>query len=693
MEPVSDARLYSHRYQVTHLIARGGMAMVYRAQDLLLNRAVALKILYPELSADPLFVERFRREAQAAAKLSHPNIVPVFDWGEDEGTYFIVMELVEGRSLAEVLRGGNVLTASRTAQLAAQVAAALNYAHRNGVVHRDVKPGNILITADAQVKVTDFGIAQAMSSEDHLAEEGSVMGTATYFSPEQAGGAALDGRSDIYSLGIVMYEMLVGRPPFLGDTPLEVSTQHVHGTVTPPTEMNSAIPRDLEAIVMKSLSKAPELRYPTADELRADLLRFVDGQPVHAAGAIGAFFGSDATQMVQAVTTGERTQAVPILKGPRTDVNPKGKSKGKVKGPRRRRGPGAGLIWTLVVILIAAAAVAGYLALSSKKSLPNMPTLSGQSVAAATAVLTGDGIKAANIVTVKAYSKVGLNNVIKTSPVAGTKLTSTTKITLTISKGVYVPPVDVPSVTTLSLGAAESALSAKGLTSLVLAVTSSCPTPAAPNIVLCQSPAAGTPVKPQSQVILYDLPPNGSFSVPSVSGDTPVAAGSLLGRESINVNSVQLTHCSNTIAQGLVYGTNPGVGSKVVANTSVKLIVSSGGCPTVVPRVINRLSTTAQTLLRNAGFVVVENQAPPAMCKNAKLSAVVFQSVGPGLSAPYGSTITVEYCASVGATGSSGATGVSGATGTTGATGATGATGVTTTTTPTGVTGASGNAG
>ena len=684
MEPVSDARVYSHRYQVTHLIARGGMAMVYRAQDLLLNRAVALKILYPELSADPLFVERFRREAQAAAKLSHPNIVPVFDWGEDEGTYFIVMELIEGRSLAEVLRGGNVLTASRTAQLAAQVAAALNYAHRNGVVHRDVKPGNFLITSDAQVKVTDFGIAQAMSSEDHLAEEGSVMGTATYFSPEQAGGAALDGRSDIYSLGIVMYEMLVGRPPFLGDTPLEVSTQHVHGTVTTPTELNPSVPRDLEAIVMKSLSKSPELRFATADELRADLLRFVDGQPVHAAGAVGAFFGSDATQMVQAVPTGERTQAVPILKGPSTKAK-----KTKVKRPRR--GVGAGLVWTLVVILIAAAALAGYLAISTKKSLPNMPPLVGQSSAAATSALTHDGVKASNIATVKVFSKVGLNNVVKTSPVAGTKLTATTKVTLTVSKGVYVPPVDVPGVTALSLGAAESALTARGLTSLVLPVTSSCPTPAAPNIVLCQSPVAGTPVKPQSQVIIYDLPPNGSFSVPAVSGDTPVAAGSLLGRESINVNSVQLYHCSNTIAKGLVYDTNPGVGSKVVANTSVKLILSNGGCPTIVPRVINRLSTTAQTILKNAGFFVVENAAPAAMCTNAKLSAVVFQSVGPGLSAPYGSTITVEYCQSVGATGPTGATGVTGVTGPTGVIGST--TTTTTTTFPTGVTGPSGSSG
>src|SRR6202167_1962838 len=347
MEPVEDPRLYSNRYQVTHLIARGGMAIVYRAQDTLLNRAVALKILYPELSEDPLFVERFRREAQAAANLSHPNIVPVFDWGEDGDTYFIVMELVDGTSLAEMLRGGVTLTAARSAQIVAQVAAALGYAHRTGVVHRDVKPGNILITREGQVKVTDFGIAQAVSSEDHLAEAGSVMGTATYFSPEQASGEAVDGRSDVYALGVVLYEMLVGRPPFVGDTPVDVSSQHVNEAVPAMSKFSDSVPKDLEAIVMDALRKSPDQRYQTADELRADLIRFSEGQPVQAAQRDAAFFGADATRAVSAVP-GERTRSVPIMSGPRTDIR------------RRHRNNGAPIIIAVLILLLIGGAVGAY---------------------------------------------------------------------------------------------------------------------------------------------------------------------------------------------------------------------------------------------------------------------------------------------------------------------------------------------
>jgi serine/threonine-protein kinase len=610
--------------------------------------------------------------------LSHPNIVPVFDWGEDEGTYFIVMELVEGRSLAEVLRGGATLTPSRTAQLAAQVAAALNYAHRNGMVHRDVKPGNILITADAQVKVTDFGIAQAMSSEDHLAEAGSVMGTATYFSPEQAEGAAVDGRSDVYSLGVVMYEMLVGRPPFLGDTPLEVSTQHVHGTVTPPTEMNSSIPRDLEAIVMKALSKSPELRYVTADELRADLLRFVDGQPVHAAGAVGAFFGSDSTQMVQTVDPRDRTQAVPVLAGPRLDVK------------RRRRGISAGVVWTIIAIIALAAAGAGAYELTKKHPLTVMPDLTTLNLSAAKTKLSNDGVASSRIVTKGIASSVPKNFIVRTSPAKGAAVNSSTTFTLYYSTGKPIPPVNVPTVTGLSVAAATSEIDGYKLSpSTQVATAATCNVPAtAPNLVMCQSPIAGTSVPPNSTVILYIPGPNTLYAVPTVSGDTVTAAEQAISNSGMTVDfpTTPLTACSNTIQTGLVFGTSPASGTDVAAGTKIKIIQSSGGCKEAVYAVVGRLVSTAVHLLEGPGqgFVVSQVPAPATACTNpSQLNQVVYQSPSGGSPAAFGSTVTIEYCETAGTTGASGATGVTGVTGTTGATGASGTTTTTVVTTTT----------
>ncbi len=228
--------VFGDRYAIQRRIARGGMADVYVARDRLLDREVAVKVLFPEFSKDEASVERFRREAQAAANLNHPNIVGVYDWGERDATYFIVMEYVEGRTLAQILTTEGQLHPDRAADVASDIADGLGYAHRHGVVHRDVKPGNVLVTRDGEVKVTDFGIALAGQRDDgDLTKAGSVMGTATYFSPEQAQGDPVDARSDLYSLGCVLYQMLTGRPPFHGDSEIAVAYKHVNEQAPPPS--------------------------------------------------------------------------------------------------------------------------------------------------------------------------------------------------------------------------------------------------------------------------------------------------------------------------------------------------------------------------------------------------------------------------------------------------------------------------
>ena len=255
-----DERILSGRYQLVAHLARGGMADVYEAEDTLLNRRVAIKILHPNFAADQAFVTRFRREAQAAANLSHPNIVAIYDWGQDTDTYYMVMELIEGRTLREILKAEGAMLPRRAAEIAAEAAAALEVAHQAGVFHRDIKPGNIMITSDGGVKVTDFGIARALDDSEELTKTGAVIGTATYFSPEQAQGLPADGRSDIYSLGVVLYEMLSGRPPFTGESPVAVAYQHVSEYPPTPVQVSPEVPAELSMIVETAMAKNPEDR-------------------------------------------------------------------------------------------------------------------------------------------------------------------------------------------------------------------------------------------------------------------------------------------------------------------------------------------------------------------------------------------------------------------------------------------------
>ncbi len=307
------------RYELHRRIGRGGMAEVYLARDRLLDRPVAIKILFPEFATDPAFVARFRREAQSAANLTHPNIVGVYDWGKERGTYYIVMEYVDGRTVSEVIRGDGPIEPKRAATLAADVAGALGFAHSKGVVHRDVKPGNILIANNGEVKVADFGIAWAMSAsaEENLTQAGSVMGTATYFSPEQAQGKTVDPRSDIYSLGVVLYEMVSGGPPFTGDTPVAIAYKHVQEPIPPLREKVTDLPLDYEAITNKALAKDIDRRYQQANDLRTDLLAFVGGRPVGArrdlaAGAAGGAAAGAVAGAAAGAAVGGTTVARPV---------------------------------------------------------------------------------------------------------------------------------------------------------------------------------------------------------------------------------------------------------------------------------------------------------------------------------------------------------------------------------------------
>ncbi|MDP8956978.1 MAG: Stk1 family PASTA domain-containing Ser/Thr kinase, partial [Actinomycetota bacterium] len=369
-----ESRVLADRYEISSPLGHGGMAEVYLGTDRVLGRQVAIKVLGGHFADDESFVARFRREAQSAAALNHPNVVSVFDTGSDNGTHFIVMEYIQGRTLADVIKDDAPLLPERAVEITESVAVALGFAHREGIIHRDVKPGNIMLTPSGDVKVMDFGIARAVSS-DSLTQTATVLGTATYFSPEQAQGAPVDARSDIYSVGCVLYEMLTAHPPFSADSPVTVAYKHVREDPVPPSRLNADVPVSLDAIVMKCLAKNPQNRYQSAAELQQDLERFRAGATVQATPVMPV----EPTAVVD-----RATRATTVLPA---DTTP------EMKKPRR---------WIAVVVLLFILGLLGvalfFLARSlTSTQLRTVPDVRGRTEAVAREILEADNFNVGDI--------------------------------------------------------------------------------------------------------------------------------------------------------------------------------------------------------------------------------------------------------------------------------------------------------
>ena len=630
MNSVLGQHKYQNRYEINGLIARGGMAQVFRATDLALRRPVAIKVLHPELSVDSTFIERFRQEALAAANLSHPNIVRVFDWGQEDGNYFIVMELIEGTCLAGLLNDQPVLSPTKAASVCSQVAAALAHSHSSGVVHRDIKPGNILITEDGTVKVTDFGIAQATSTHDHLVAEGSVMGTASYFSPEQASGLVVDGRSDIYSLGVVLYEMLAGGPPFTGDSPATVASMHVRNELPSLREISPEVHVELEAIVLKALAKTPSLRYQSANQMQADLLRFLEGLPVQAAthGRRTSVI-NDATQAVD-IVSGERTQAVAIQSGPRTDVV-------------RRRKSNAVLVATTAALTTCLIALLGFFMLGSSATMV-MPNVVGTSITEASSLITGQGLHIGATKLVESDQPAG--TVVGSTPRAGEHVAKGQSITLRVSLGVSTQPLTIPNVTGMSISAAERELQTLGL-SYEVTFLSSLPEGLDPATVLTQNPPSGTRGRSGDKVTISYLSPDAMLPVPTITKMTPTAATTVLRKLGMTLDSLQTQGCSNTVPEGLVISSTPNVGSMVQPGAIISVVVSSGYCNMVVPNVIGFSQSSAESAMKKQGFLVSVDTLSfdDVLCLNNP-GEVIRQDVEAGAMVLFNSQITLTYCPS-----------------------------------------------
>ncbi|GAA2368529.1 Stk1 family PASTA domain-containing Ser/Thr kinase [Dactylosporangium salmoneum] len=563
----AQPRLLGGRYQVGELLGYGGMAEVHRGRDLRLGRDVAIKTLRTDLARDATFQLRFRREAQNAASLNHPAIVAVYDTGEERGPAgeelpYIVMEFVNGRTLKEVLAAEGRLMPRRALEITADICAALEFSHRHGIIHRDIKPGNVMLTQTGQVKVMDFGIARALASgATTMTQTSAVIGTAQYLSPEQARGEPVDARSDVYATGCVIFELLCGHPPFVGDNPVSVAYQHVREDPRPPSSSNRDVTPDIDAVVLKALAKNPLNRYQSAAEMRADVMRAAAGRPVSA----------------PPVMTEDEMAAV--MASQATAYRPPPASRQPARAnQRQKRKSSTGVVVALTVLgLLAVAALSIGLYLANQDPMVPVPKLTGRTQAEADAALRQSGLSGDPRQDAAQSCQAG--TVLTQSPEAGKQVKQGTQIDYTFCG--TPATVAVPELRRLSKDEATRQLQQMNLVPVVQDRDGTEPK----DEVVATDPPANQQVKTGSSVTIYVSKFNQAV-MPNVIDKTPAQAEATLEQLGFTNVTTQSTTVTDDSKVGLVVGTKQTI-NKVYSKTEPIVLrigqSDGGGNPTPNP--------------------------------------------------------------------------------------------------------------
>ncbi len=592
IDPLIGTRL-DGRYRIERVVGTGGMAKVYLATDETLGRQVAIKLLGSRYAHDNAFVERFMREASAAAKLNHPNIVQVYDRGEAADSYYIVMEYVDGTTLKDVIRSRGALPEQEAIHYGEQALNALRFAHRNGIVHRDVKPHNMMVDGEGRLKIADFGIARA-GSDAGLTEVGSIVGTAQYLSPEQARGLTVSASSDLYSLGVVLFEMSTGRVPYDGESPVNVALRHVNDPIPSPRSFNPAVSRSLEAIVVRSMQKDPAARYATADEMLADLHGVSTGHVSEQTTSVlvGAAAGAAPTTIQPAVQPvlpaipmdASSSYAEASAYSPH-DATPEDE-------PKRSRA----WLWIVLLLLVLAGGAAAFLLTGTsdtKSQQIDVPSVIGMKQQDAETKIEDAGLRVGKV-TFATDKDAAKGDVLEQGPEAGTQVDENAKIDLVVSSGPEL--TSMPRVVGKSEADARQALRDAGLTRIT--VTKEFSDTVAAGKVLSQTPPEGTEVAPDTDIALVISDGAESTTVPNVQGDDFTSAQSDLQKVGFDVSKQE---ADSDQPKGTVLSQSVPAGQKAKTGSTIVLTIATGF--NTVPNTVGKTPEDAQSALQDAGFV------------------------------------------------------------------------------------------